>query len=392
MKKHVKMILYGFPEDGKSTFASHAPAPFFIATDGNVEWLTNITEKNYVIVNSWEKAKATFTLLAKPEYNWVETIVVDLAEDLFKWCESEYCKRNRIDHVSDQAYGKAYDSTRSDYVNELGRLIALPKNVILIMHASEVTYKDRRGVEHTKYTPTNKLPDKVLDSLEGKMRYVLRCYRQAEEDEEGRLRTRRYLSLVPKENEFGIARGIDEELVPHDIPLDWDTFAQVIGLDDDYAERQQTEHQKMIDQVAEVKAAPIIKKPEVLTKAAPKAVASANVSKPVEKEIVNTVTGSETQKEKNDAAVATEPVSEKTTESLEPKPNPKSREQILAEARAKVSGNTIKAATEAIAKAEEEPHVEPTVVENVEAEKPKTEMSSSDVLSKLAALKAKVKK
>lgn len=56
---------------------------------------------------------------------------------------------------------------------------------------------------------------------------------KAEEDGNGGLVKKRYLSLIPKENEFGIARGLDETKVPHDIPLDFDVFAEVIGLYND---------------------------------------------------------------------------------------------------------------------------------------------------------------
>ena len=67
--------------------------------------------------------------------------------------------------------------------------------------------------------------------IEGRVRYFLRCYLKAETGENDTIIKKRYLSLVPKENEFGISRGIDENSVPHDIPLDFDTFANIIGLD-----------------------------------------------------------------------------------------------------------------------------------------------------------------
>lgn len=234
MAKKVKMVLYGEPGVGKSVFASKAPKPFFICTDGNYEWLVDFgaKEEDHVQVNSWEEAKVVF----KQDFAQYETIVVDLVEDLFKWCEQEFCKRNKVDHVSDVGYGKGYDITRNEFFLEISKLLAKDKHVILISHGVTNVIKDRRGVEHTVYSPSSRIPDKVWDMIEGRVRYFLRCYLQAEESEEvekdsAKLIKKRYLSLIPKENEFGISRGLDESTTPHDILLDFDEFSKAIGLD-----------------------------------------------------------------------------------------------------------------------------------------------------------------
>lgn len=226
--KHIKMALYGEPGVGKSVFASKAPKPFFITTDGNYEFLEDFGAKSedHVQVNSWAEAKKAFS----KDFSDYETVVIDLTEDLFKWCEYEYCRLNGYDHVSDPGFAKGYDITRNDFFINICKVLNLQKNVILIMHGITSSVKDRRGIEHTKYYPTNRIPDKVMDMLEGRVRYFLRAYMKAE-DVNGKLVKKRYLSLVPKENEYGILRGIDENAVPSDIPLDFDIFAKTIGLE-----------------------------------------------------------------------------------------------------------------------------------------------------------------
>lgn len=231
--KRIKMVLYGEPGVGKSVFASKSPKPFFICTDGNYEWLEEFGAKpeDHVNVTSWSEAKAIFEKVSTSAFDKYETIVVDLTEDLFKWCEQEYCVRNKIEHLSDLGYGKAYDTTRNEFFIEICKLFALDKNIILLMHGITYTVKDRRGVEHTKYSPSSRIPDKVMDMIEGRTRYFLRCYLKDEELEDGTLLKKRYLSLIPKPDEFGIVRGIDESKVPHDIPLEWSEFAKAIGFD-----------------------------------------------------------------------------------------------------------------------------------------------------------------
>ena len=175
--KRIKMLLYGEPGAGKSVFALKAPKPFFVCTDGNYEWLDEFgadpnAHKN---VSSWADMKDVL----ESDFDGYETVVVDLLEDAFKWCEQEYCIRNKIEHVSDVGYGKAYDATRNEFFIAISKLLSMDKHVILICHGITFTTKDRRGVEHTRYAPSSRIPDKVLDMIEGRVRYCLRCYTAA---------------------------------------------------------------------------------------------------------------------------------------------------------------------------------------------------------------------
>lgn len=228
MAKKVKMVLYGAPGVGKSTFAAKAPNPLFICSDGNFEWL-DLPEQNGIEVSSWKEARDLFA--NKELLDKYDTIVLDLTEDLFKWCEAEFVQKNKIEHIGDLGFGKGYQITRDGFFIEISKLIATDKNIIMIMHETTIVEKDRRGVEHTKHLPSSRMPDKLYDMIEGRVRYFLRCYTKEEEVDEGHFIKKRFLSLVPKPNEFGIARGLDESTTINDIPLDWDEFIKAIGLD-----------------------------------------------------------------------------------------------------------------------------------------------------------------
>ena len=224
--KKIKMVLYGEPGVGKSVFACNAPKPYFICTDPNYEWLEDwgAKEEDHIQIYSWEQAKAEFS----KDFKDYETIVVDLTEDLFKWCEYEWCAKNGLVHVADLGYGKGYDVTRNEFFIEMCKLLNLPKNIILIMHGLTYTVKDRRGVEHTKFGPTTRIPDKVIDMIEGRVRYFVRAFANTEEDGNGDLVVKRYLSLSPDgTTEFGITRGLNAN-APKVIPLDWATFQEVV--------------------------------------------------------------------------------------------------------------------------------------------------------------------
>ena len=278
-QKRIKMVLYGEPGVGKSVFACKAPKPFFICSDGNYAWLEDFgaDPDAYVEVSSWDEAKKAFA----KDYSEYETIVVDLTEDLFKWCEREYCVRNKIEHLSDLGYGKGYDATRNEFFIEMCKLISLDKNIIFLMHGLSITVKDRRGVEHTKYVPSSRLPDKVIDMIEGRVRYFLRCYIKDVETEDGKVEKKRFLSLVPKPNEFGIIRGVNENEIPQDIPLDFNEFAKVIGLD---TKVEKTTVKKKVEKKVEEPKEPEIKEEPKVTEEPEVKEESKTVEEPIKTE------------------------------------------------------------------------------------------------------------
>lgn len=317
--RHIKMVLYGEPGVGKSVFASKAPKPFFITTDGNYEFLEDFGAKpeDHIQVNSWVEAKKAFSR----DYSNYETIVVDLTEDLFKWCEYEYCRTNGYEHVSDPGFAKGYDITRNDFFINICKLLSLEKNIILIMHGITFTTKDRRGVEHSNYGPSNRIPDKVLDMIEGRVRYFLRAYLKAEESPNGKLIKKRYLSLVPKENEYGILRGIDENSVPSDIPLDFNAFAKTIGLQTSNINVDKAEEKKEEKQIKEIK-------PEVIE-------TLAEVEKPAPSVKEEIKQPEPVKEEKKEEAKQPEPIKE--AKPVEQPANQQDRKaQMLAEIKAKM--------------------------------------------------------
>ena len=233
MAKKVKMILYGKPGEGKSTFASKAPNPLFVSTDGNFEWL-GLPEKNNVRVSTWKQAKDVINniVLNKPEYKDFETIVVDLVEDLYVWAEDEFCKREGIIHIGDyKSMGAGYSVVRKEFFAQISKLLSIDKNVILISHEADKPGKTKAGADTYTYIPSDKMSlTKQWNDIEGQVRYCLRCYSQ-DEEENGRVRKKRYLSLIPGQGEYGICRGADEENWPRECELDWNVFTSIIGLD-----------------------------------------------------------------------------------------------------------------------------------------------------------------
>jgi len=215
--KKIKGLFYGTWGVGKSVFALGFPKPFFITTDGNYDWLEDFGAKKEDHKQVYSYLEAT-KFLQEFDFKNYDTIVVDLLEDLFKWCEQEYVTRNKFEYLGDAGHGKGYDITRNDFFIELTKLLGKDKHIILLMHEEVITVKDRRGIEKHMYKPSSRIPDKLLTQIAGRMRILARAYFE-DVEEEGRLKQTRMLSLVPKTNEYGVIRGVNVDTIPEDIPL-----------------------------------------------------------------------------------------------------------------------------------------------------------------------------
>lgn len=231
MNKTIKAIFYGEPGVGKSVFAyaNGINKPFFITTDDNYAYLEDwgAKEEDHIKVESWKDAKEEFN----KSFDKYDTIVVDLLEDLYLWCEEEYLKANKITDLSDMGYGKGYKQVRKEFFLTIKSLINKPKNIILLTHGVTIKNKDKRGVEYLKFGPSDKLPEKLWTDIVGCVRYCLRCYATPEEDESGNLAIKRYLSLSPDgTTEYGVIRGIPDTNFPPKIPLDWQTFTETVAF------------------------------------------------------------------------------------------------------------------------------------------------------------------
>lgn len=240
--KH-KLIIYGAPFSGKTTFLDKAPNPLNLNTDGNVEFVTMpyISIKDGMNgrqkVLAWEVFKDTLTELEKKN-NDFKTIIIDLVDDIYQMCRLYMYNKLGIDHESDDSF-KAWDKVRTEFLSTMRRFFNLDyENLIIISH--EDTSKDitkKSGDKITSIRPN--ISEKVVNKLAGMVDIVARVI--VEEDE-----TR---TLNFKSNEVIFGGGRLKGIKQTSIPLDWDNLMQV--YDDVNADKTEVKEEPSQERVSE---------------------------------------------------------------------------------------------------------------------------------------------
>lgn len=136
MPKATKAVLYGPEGIGKSTFASMAPNPLYIDTEGSTtrlnvrriqpapeSWMMILEQVRYVLNNP----------------SVCGTLIVDTADWAQKHCIDSVCAQRKMSSIEDAGYGKGYVFVYEEFgrlLNLLDQVIDRGVNVIITAHAA----------------------------------------------------------------------------------------------------------------------------------------------------------------------------------------------------------------------------------------------------------------
>ena len=144
-----KVMIYGTPGCGKSTWAAHAPNPFFLDLEAGLNRIecdrtpTRLT--TYDEVMDWLKWFYTSSY---------QTLVVDTLDELDNILTAKVCKAHNKETLVDFGYGKGGELLVSEWVKILVILEAIRahgKNVLLIGHETIVKFEDPTAENYDKY-------------------------------------------------------------------------------------------------------------------------------------------------------------------------------------------------------------------------------------------------
>lgn len=144
----VKLVVYGPPGAGKSTFASQAPDPVFFDFEGR----TNHLDVARVKPATWPETGALIKeLIASPgDFKTVVFDTLDAMEDLIhKWL----CEQGGVGSIEDydKGFGKGYVASYNEFLRFLTlveQLVAKGLNVVMLAHPMLSKYANPAGEDY----------------------------------------------------------------------------------------------------------------------------------------------------------------------------------------------------------------------------------------------------
>ena len=148
-----KVVIYGGPKLGKSTFAASAPSPVFVPSE---DGLLEIEVDHYPVAVDLESFEANLAHLAKNVGDY-RTVVVDSADWLESLIHAKLCQEDNVSDIA--AYGKGYGrgakATLARFEAILRKLQWFADrglNVIVIAHDKFVTIDDPQHGSYSQAT------------------------------------------------------------------------------------------------------------------------------------------------------------------------------------------------------------------------------------------------
>lgn len=218
----VRAIFYGRGGIGKSTLASQAPSPVFLASEEGLENIDAAAVEPYP--RTWEEALSALEYVGTLDH---ETIAIDSLDWLEPLCWAHVCKAAKKADIEAFGYGKGYVAALDQWrvlVHRLSALRAKGMNIILIAHAIRKPFKNPLGDDYEHWTI--KLHEKAVGLLVEWCDVVGYCDEDiATDDTSGRVKAqttgKRIIRTQPNPAYLAKTRFV----MPKSIPLSWEHFA-----------------------------------------------------------------------------------------------------------------------------------------------------------------------
>jgi hypothetical protein len=212
------IAIYGPTKIGKSTLCSRFPEALFLATEPGL----NALDAYQIPVTSWTELLAAAKDIAKGGHQF-KTVIIDTADNAYKYCEEYVCAAENIRHPNDLEYGKGAAFVNNEFQRVLTKLAALPYGLILVSHAKEKEVKTPTG-KYNKVTPT--LPGGAYKIILGMADMVLYCDTEEVAAPDGKTDQRRVIHTKPT---IYFEAGDRTGRLPQTIPLSYRDFLKAFS-------------------------------------------------------------------------------------------------------------------------------------------------------------------
>lgn len=174
------IFIYGKAKIGKTSLCAQFPDALFLMTEPGGKSL-EIYQTN---VRNWPHFKQLITELETTDM--YKTVVVDTVDNLFKMCTDWYCKKNAIQHPSDEDWGKGWQMISDEFLLAITKLMQLNRGVIFTSHAASHEIKKYAQPTVTEVCPTlSKQGRRILEPIMDLIAYYK--YAEKEDDDSSRI-------------------------------------------------------------------------------------------------------------------------------------------------------------------------------------------------------------
>jgi hypothetical protein len=189
-KNYLKKIylIYGQPKSGKTTIASQfgdddKNKVLFFATEPGHKFqeiykyeILNKTTGEVRDPIKWNDFLDCCREIAQGGHDF-KSIVIDVADNLWKWCSDYVCNENGIQHESDLGFGKGYALIKNEFLKPINYLAQLGYGLIFVSH--EQTSEKQVGPRKISYTDST-LPSTAKKVIHGISDYILYFHSDAD--------------------------------------------------------------------------------------------------------------------------------------------------------------------------------------------------------------------
>ena len=213
------MVIHGAPKSGKSTLASQAPKPLFLATEPGLAFLPVYETP----IASWADLLDALAAIARNDHDF-ESLVVDTIDLAYHMCSEAVCAQHEIKHPADLKYGKGFALVNNEFRRVLTKMTRMvnrhekPLNCIFISHTKHIEMGSGEAT-HVKAVPT--LPTSCREVVCSMSDFIF--YMDLIEKSAGTA-DRVIRTKGSKHWEAGDRTG----KLPHIIPQHWEAFASLL--------------------------------------------------------------------------------------------------------------------------------------------------------------------
>lgn len=140
----LKMLLYGAPKIGKSTFCSQIPNALFLSTEDGLNHLS-VYE---MTISKWEDIQAVGALLATSNHGY-KTLIIDTADSALTMCERFIAERKGVSHILDLKWNGP-EFVADEFMRVVQKLSNLGLGMVFLAHSEDKVIRKKNESDENR--------------------------------------------------------------------------------------------------------------------------------------------------------------------------------------------------------------------------------------------------